>query len=505
MTVRCIFGLIMVCACLGQLKADDLPKSPPPPENSPPGESHSVRESVHRALKIIDVVMAKHIDPPARQQMFLQLVKELYRKTNNSVPNGLSRPVSTMVTNEDFLAALEKSKPLAKRLDQQFGKKQSAELINSVLSVVPGNPRLISSNAAKVERQLDGNRYVGIGIALSYDSKTGYPVVGGVFPNGPANRSGLKKGDLILEADGIKTHKMSLQDFLPLARGDEGSTFTVVVRQPNSKEQRTIKMTRSAIERDTVRSIDINAGDIGYVIIDEIGGSTVTELRELEKTFRSRGYRGLIVDLTSVRRANIHYGVLLADALLDSGTIGRVRRLAEPTVYHANRDSMFGGFQIAVLVNRSTGGVPEWVAAALQDNKRAVIVGSPTAGIGFVNEPVVITNSDDALVLATAIMERADGRPIQRAVPQRQTNALPRAQPNTPFPTGAPPKLLGGVEPDELVESQQAQLARPGQPVPRGDALKTAIKILTKRLEQQRESQTSKDQSASQRESEQSE
>ena len=76
----------------------------------------------------------------------------------------------------------------------------------------------------------------------------------------------------------------------------------------------------------------------------------------------------------------MHSAVLLADSLLERGAIGRVRTARGETTYQADADALFRGWPIAVLVDQNTSGTAEWLAAALQDNHRAVIVGSPTAG-----------------------------------------------------------------------------------------------------------------------------
>ena len=132
-----------------------------------------------------------------------------------------------LITNKHFMAALENMKPLEKRLDASIQEADANQLMRRVLTTVPREGQIMSQHDAKVERQLDGNRYVGIGITMMYDRDNGYPAVGGVFPKGPASKAGLKAGDLFVEVEETLTKNMDLREFIPLVRGDEGSTFSV--------------------------------------------------------------------------------------------------------------------------------------------------------------------------------------------------------------------------------------------------------------------------------------
>ena len=125
-----------------------------------------------------------------------------------------------------------------------------------------------------------------------------------------------------------------------------------------------------------------------------------------------------MLDLRGRFTNSAHIAVLLADSLLDHGTIGRVRTGHGETVYQADADAIFRGWPMAVLVDGTTSGAAEWLAAAIQDNQRAIVIGSPTLsarvnpGYAFVTSNVRVGNSDWSISLATGILERGDGRPI---------------------------------------------------------------------------------------------
>jgi hypothetical protein len=153
----------------------------------------------------------------------------------------------------------------------------------------------------------------------------------------------------------------------------------------------------------------------------------------------------------------VHPAVLLADTLLERGAIGRVRTVRGETTYQADPDALFRGWPIVVLVDSSTGGTAQWLAAALQDNHRATVVG-PAIGP---HEPHVqpldaisrstIPVGDGAwsVSLVTGYLERGDGRPLADrdralvgALPRRET-VQSRLQPDHVVPAGGRPGQRG--------------------------------------------------------------
>jgi C-terminal processing protease CtpA/Prc len=163
--------------------------------------------------------------------------------------------------------------------------------------------------------------------------------------------------------------------------------------------------------------------------------------------------------------------VLLADGLLGEGTIGRVRWADRVETFRAGAERLFDGWRLAVLVDQTTPGEAAWLAAALQDNGRAVVVGLPTRADGFVRTSVPVAGGGWSVVLKNGRLERADGRPIGDS-PEPQFDPALRsrravAPPNYPVPSvtpvirltpGASPRTIAqGVEPDVQVVTPKGQ------------------------------------------------
>jgi C-terminal peptidase prc len=377
--------------------------------------------AVDRAMALIDLVSEHHVDPPTQNEMVLAGGKALYRAAKSPQPFGLSQRVSRLASPEQLRAFLGE---VCEETATTITRSNSVEgiLLRGIAGVVPGETFIESPEQFKVQEQLAGNRYVGIGIVLNVDEDSGYPRINNTFARGSAHQAGAKDGDLITQIEGLDTHKMNLAKAVELLRGEEGTSVTIMVRQPKESEPRKLTIPRTVVPRQTVRgykergkeqwSYQVRDGaPIAYVQIAEFSSSTVHELRQVERELRSNGCRALILDLRRWESGRLREVALVADALLDGGIIGRVRTSKGVRKYEADADCLFRGWPMAVLVGEETAGETEWLAAALQDGKRARLVGRTTAGQGFTSGRVP-TADGGAVTLVTGILERADGSPL---------------------------------------------------------------------------------------------
>jgi carboxyl-terminal processing protease len=377
-----------------------------------------------RVLAVIDAVMDYHFEPPTRQEMILGAIYAVNVKAGAPQPARLAHRVSALTTPEQFASLLAETWPQSPS-KSDTAQDLEAALFDGLLRSVPGGASLISAKELKVQQQLAGNLYVGIHIALSYDDKLKRATIGEVFEGGPAYRAGLRKGDIFEEIDGVSTEGMTLRDVVDRLRGEEGTDVVIQFHKADSKEPQTVKVTRGRLPQATVTGVrqrpgggwDVlleGEGPVGYLSFKQISGSTPQELRVLARQLEDEGARALVLDLRKTGSAQLHPTVLLADSLLDSGTIGRVRMVDRVMTYEAEPDALFRGWPLAVLVDQGTAAEAEWLAFALKDNHRAEMMlgGSPIMGRGTLQTAVPLADGAWAVMLPTSRLERGDGRPL---------------------------------------------------------------------------------------------
>lgn len=371
-----------------------------------------------RAEAIIATVLDNHIDPPTRQQLILAGTRAVYRAAKKPMPQKTSRRVSQITDRKTLrrhLAELRKQIEWKKFLDDAF--------VNGLVASLPGGGRLISAEETRVLGQLNRNRYVGTGVVIGVNKQAKRPWFPKVFYKGPAWKAGAKHGDMIISINGESSEKMTVQRVVKLLRGEVDSKVVVQVRQPNSKKTRTLKITRGVAFIPTVDGykqlseakwqyrID-KATQLAYVRINRIGSSTLHELRQAERAMQGKPVRGLVLDLR-YGGGTLHDIVMIADALLPKGPIGRVRTGDKVKKYESTRGDLFAKLPMAVLVDRATSSGREFLTAALQDRKRAVVVGEPTPGDGNVRSYLTISGSNERMLLATGELQRINGRSLR--------------------------------------------------------------------------------------------
>jgi C-terminal peptidase prc len=395
---------------------------------------------------ITDIVLDKHVAPCTRQEMLLGGVRKLLEAAGRQPPADLSRRVSALTTQEQFAALLQELWP-AEGAARAKPEELEAAFVEGLLAAVPGKPQRIPPDALKVEEQIAGNRYVGIGIQLRISADEHVPQIVDPFRSGPARRAGAKAGDLIVEVDGKDTQGVPLRQVVDWLRGDEGTPVTLVVRQPKETATRTLKLTRAKVPFDTVAGYRRQSEDawgyrvdtdlpIAYARVLTFNSATLHHLRQLERGLRADGVRALVLDLrfSAAQGVDLRPAEQVADALLDGGVMWRVHEAGGVREVRADPECLFRGWPLAVLVSGDMLGLaPEAVAAALQDNGRAVLVGEPAAsrvhdraldgepvGSGetnrYVTSLVPLPDDRGAVLLRTARLERAAeqrGWPVQ--------------------------------------------------------------------------------------------
>ncbi len=441
-----------------------------------PGEARPAGgDLAKRTWAILEVVEKKHLRPPPRHETILKGAQALLKASDTAAPEDLARRAAAVTSEDQLRAFLSDLWPKGRSGEGAAGRKLETVLLDGMLDSIPGRPHLRDEAAVKLESQLRGNRYVGIGVLLAANEKEPFAQITVPYRRGPARKAGSLPGDLLLEVDGKSMRGLlDLEKVAALLRGAEGTTVTIVVRQPGAAETRTLKLTRAVIPFDSLFGFR-RAGEegwdyrtdpearIAYVWVKSLKASTLHELAQVERRLDADGMRGLVLDFRfSQGDGLLHDAALVADGLIDGGLMWTSRDPHyPPREWRADRECLFRDWPVVVLVNGVPDNAQGAVVAALQDRGRATLVGEPTKGDGAIRGAFPLPNEQGVLTVLTGQLERADrtrGWPVrpdrvvemskeQRAAVERwlMSKQLPVLPPGTDDRPPEDPQLVAGV------------------------------------------------------------
>jgi carboxyl-terminal processing protease len=265
------------------------------------------------------------------------------------------------------------------------------------------------------EAQADiSGEFGGLGIQISEEH--GVPKVISPIDGTPAARAGLQPGDLIVEIGGKSTQGMSLTEIVRVLRGTPGTDVTITIARANQKAFR-VTITREIIQVATVKS-KLEPNGIGYVRITEFGAETPQDLaKTLNDLKRQAGgkLRGLVLDLRNDPGGLLTSAVSVAGDFIKGGTVVTIkgRRQMDNHVYSVPAaETILPDTPMVVLINGASASASEIVAGALQDHRRAKIMGTQSFGKGSV-QTIIPLAGHGALRLTTALYYTPAGRSIQ--------------------------------------------------------------------------------------------
>ena len=256
-------------------------------------------------------------------------------------------------------------------------------------------------------------RFGGLGIEITV--KGGILTVVSPIEDTPAAKAGVKPGDQIFKIEDEFTKDMTLVDAVKKMRGPKGTKITISVKREGVPELINFTLMRDTIRVQSVRSRNLEEG-YGYIRLAQFQERSDRDLQKaLEKMAGEKaGLKGLVLDLRNNPGGLLTQAVRIADLFLDSGMIvyteGRIE--SQKQKYFAQKDGSWMDFPIVVLVNGGSASASEIVAGALQDHKRAVVLGTKTFGKGSV-QTILPLDDNSALRLTTARYFTPKGRSIQ--------------------------------------------------------------------------------------------
>lgn len=292
--------------------------------------------------------------------------------------------------------------------------------LNGILTKLDPHSSYLNEEALKKLRMSTNGKFEGIGITV-IPSNGALKVITPI-DNSPAKKAGIKSGDLIVRINKRIVGKLKLRDAIKMMRGKAGTKVTLYVIRKGENKPLKFTITRANIKLKTVRG-KLYYGHYGYVRIALFNRKTKPELnavlRKLQKE-SNNNLRGLVLDLRNNPGGMLRSSVKVADAFIDarkaikSGLV--VYTKGHPnnkkTNFYASADTIMPKTPMIVLINEGSASAAEIVAGALQDHKRAIVMGVRSFGKGSV-QSILPIDKKSALKLTTALYYTPKGRVIQ--------------------------------------------------------------------------------------------
>ena len=253
------------------------------------------------------------------------------------------------------------------------------------------------------------------GLGIEIEMQNGFVRVITPIDDTPALEAGVEAGDLIIKIDDQTVNGMSLQEAVDLMRGKPGTDVTLTVARESLPQPLEITITRDIIKVASVKSRTLEPG-YGYIRLTQFqvktGKDTLKALKKLQK--ENTPLKGLVLDLRNNPGGVLNGAVEVSDAFLTEGLIvytnGRMPN--SELRFNATPEDPSQGVPLVVLINGGSASASEIVAGALQDHRRAVILGTESFGKGSVQTVLPLTD-ESALKLTTARYYTPSGRSIQ--------------------------------------------------------------------------------------------
>jgi carboxyl-terminal processing protease len=303
-------------------------------------------------------------------------------------------------------------------------------------------------------------------IGATVSKRFGYAAVVSVIPGGPADKAGIEATDIIEAIEGKSTREMSLAEVHNLLEGQPGSNVSVSVVRARRAEPQKVVITRDLVTIPPVADKMVEDG-IGYIRVDGFPKGKTQEIANKIKALQKSGAKKLILDLRNCAEGDESEGISSANLFLSHGTITYLQGQKYPRqAFNADPSKAITTLPLVVMVNKSTAGPAEVVAAAVLENARGDVVGDKTFGDGSVQKVIELPDGS-ALILSVAKYYSPGGKAIQD--------------------TAVTPNVLaadaddGAALPDDEQEAAPPDDTTKKQPPQQDDQLRKAIQVLNSR------------------------
>jgi carboxyl-terminal processing protease len=296
----------------------------------------------------------------------------------------------------------------------------------------------------------------------------GFAYVVSVLKGSPAEQAGIREGDFIEYIGKLPSRDLSMYETNQLINGAVGSTVELKIMHRG--QSRKINLTRGKVAQPAIESRSEDGG-VGYVKVTSLAEGKANEIKTQLNELMAKGAQKIVLDLRGAANGTLDEGVAVANHFVGNGTLARIigKGGKETKTYAADPKKVIFNGPLAVLIDRSTAGPAEIVAAAVRDQKRGELVGERSFGTG--SEQQLFPLSDGgALLITVAKYAPSAGKPFMDEPVNPTTKVERLAEPEVVLPDGE--------EDEETTEPPQPQAAPKPEPPVEDVQLKKAVEIL---------------------------
>jgi carboxyl-terminal processing protease len=291
-----------------------------------------------------------------------------------------------------------------------------ASAINGILGGLDPHSSYMDAKSYSDMRATASGQFGGLGIQVNMED--GLLKVVSPIDDTPAAKAGILAGDVITQVDGTPTKGLTLSRAVEKVRGAPGTEVRLEIMRKDQAGPVNLTLTRQIIKVSTVRQ-QMEGSDVGYIRLSQFNGRAADEIKQAVQSLTAKTppeqIKGYILDLRNNPGGLLDQAVRVAGAFLISGEIVSIRGRDpnETQRFNAAPGDLIDGKPLIVLINGGSASASEIVAGALQDQKRATIVGSRTFGKASVQTIIPLGQGNGALRLTTARYFTPSGRSIQ--------------------------------------------------------------------------------------------
>ncbi len=311
------------------------------------------------------------------------------------------------------------------------------------------------------------------GIGAEFSQISGFLYVISTIKGSPADKAGLKSGDVIEYIDNKASKDISLYDAKQLVMGDQGTTVSLRVLRSGEKPQ-TIKVTRGSYTIPKAES-RVESGKIGVIKVYSLEDGESGDIRSQVQSLSKQGVQKIVLDLRGVAGGSLTEAVSVANLFIKDGDLAKVigRENKVLNTYPVDPSKAIFDGALAVLTDLGTAGAAEVVASAVLDHKRGEVVGERTFGAGTEQQLFTLRNGDGLLL---TVSKWASGNGVPFLGEERATMGIKPSvevkRPDTPEP----------IDPDSLVDQQDPNNPQPkATPSPKPVVTKTVEDVQLKK------------------------